>query len=96
MKKLAVCVPTFNRAQLLDRLLNSIPVSEDIMVSICDDGSKDNTLEIVQKHKSRISINYVYQRNSGRAGALRKSILNADIIITCGLNDFSVSLLSNR
>jgi glycosyltransferase involved in cell wall biosynthesis len=78
MKKLAVCVPTFNRAQLLDRLLNSIPVSEDIMVSICDDGSKDNTLEIVQKHKSRISINYVYQRNSGRAGALRKSILNAE------------------
>ena len=61
MKKLAVCVPTFNRAELLDRLLNSIPASEEIMVSICDDGSKDNTLEIVQKHQSRISINYVYQ-----------------------------------
>ena len=77
MKKLAICVPTYNRSKLLDRLLKSIPATNDIMVSICDDGSKDNTYQVVKSHQSRISINYVYQQNRGRAAALRKSILNS-------------------
>ena len=77
MKKLAICVPTYNRSKLLDRLLKSIPTINEIMVSICDDGSKDNTYQVVKSHQSRISINYVYQQNRGRAAALRKSILNS-------------------
>ena len=77
MKKLAICVPTYNRSKLLDRLLKSIPTINEIMVSICDDGSKDNTYQVVKNHQSRISINYVYQQNRGRAAALRKSILNS-------------------
>ena len=62
MKKLAICVPTYNRSKLLDRLLKSIPEIKDIEVSICDDGSNDDTYQIV-KHQSRISINYIYQQN---------------------------------
>ena len=45
MKKLSICIPTYNRSKLLDRLLNSIPSSNDIMVSICDDGSMNDTYE---------------------------------------------------
>ena len=78
MKKLAICIPTYNRSKLLDRLLRSIPEIEDIMVSICDDGSNDNTLQVVKQHQSRITINYIHQQNSGRASALRKSILNSE------------------
>lgn len=78
MKKLAICVPTYNRSELLDRLLKSIPVMEDIVISICDDGSTDNTYQVVQNHQSRVLINYVYQKNRGRAAALRKSILNSE------------------
>ncbi len=77
MKKLAICVPTYNRSELLDRLFKSIPSIEEIVVSICDDGSKDNTHEIIKKHQSRVSINYIYQENKGRASALRTSILNS-------------------
>ena len=67
MKKLAICIPTYNRAKLLDRLLKSIPSLSSIVVSICDDGSKDNTLKVINRHKSRISIRYIYQKNEGRA-----------------------------
>ena len=63
MKKLAICVPTFNRSNLLNRLLKSIPSSSDIIVSICDDGSDDNTHQIVENHKSRFSIKYMFQKN---------------------------------
>tara|TARA_A100001015_G_C15038816_1_gene738137 strand:+ start:1001 stop:1867 length:867 start_codon:yes stop_codon:yes gene_type:complete len=76
MKKLAICIPTYNRDKLLDRLLKSIPKFNDIVVSICDDGSKDNTNQIIKNHQNRLSINYIYQQNRGRASALRKSILN--------------------
>lgn len=76
MKKLVICVPTYNRSKLLDRLLKSIPSIDDIVVSVCDDGSKDDTYEIIKKHQSRISIIYTYQQNRGRAAALRKSIIN--------------------
>ena len=90
MKKLSICIPTYNRSKLLDRLLNSIPSSNDIMVSICDDGSIDDTYEIVKNHQSRISITYVYQENRGRAAALRKSILNsnAEFVVMVDSDDY--------
>ncbi len=78
MKKLGICIPTFNRAKLLDRLLKSIPQLNDIVISICDDGSKDDTYKIIETHQDRIDIIYNYQHNRGRASALRKSILNCD------------------
>lgn len=78
MKKLGICIPTYNRAKLLDRLLESITYTKDIIVSICDDGSKDDTYKIIKRHQTRISIIYNYQENSGRASALRKSILNCE------------------
>ena len=90
MKKLAICIPTYNRAKLLDRLLKSIPPSPNIVVSVCDDGSSDNTLKVLNKHKSRFSIKYIYQKNEGRASALRKSILNvkAEFMLIMGSDDY--------
>jgi glycosyltransferase involved in cell wall biosynthesis len=90
MKKLAICIPTYNRAKLLDRLLRSIPSLSDIVISICDDGSTDNTFEIIKKHKSRFSIRYIYQKNEGRASALRSSICNvkAQFMLIMGSDDY--------
>ena len=77
MKKLAICIPTYNRSKLLNRLLKSISSNDDVVVSICDDGSTDDTYKIFRNHQSRLSINYIYQKNRGRAAALRKSVLNS-------------------
>jgi glycosyltransferase involved in cell wall biosynthesis len=90
MKKLAICIPTYNRAKLLNRLLKSIPALPNIIVSICDDGSNDNTFEVIKNHKSRFSIRYIYQENEGRASALRKSILNvsAEFMLIMGSDDY--------
>ena len=55
-----------------------ITYTKDIIVSICDDGSKDDTYKIIKRHQTRISIIYNYQENRGRASALRKSILNCN------------------
>ena len=89
MKKLAICIPTYNRSKLLDRLLRSIPSSSKIVVSICDDGSDDETFKIINNHRKRLSIKYSYQ-NQGRASALRKSILNvkAQFMLMMGDDDY--------
>jgi glycosyltransferase involved in cell wall biosynthesis len=75
---ISIVIPTFNRAQLLDGVLSSIPKNDEIEVVIVDDGSTDGTYDIIhKKHNSRLDINYIYQHNQGRAHALNKAILKA-------------------
>jgi glycosyltransferase involved in cell wall biosynthesis len=74
---LSICIATFNRSIKINRLLDSIPTLESLEVSICDDGSTDDTLEIINNHKSRLNIKYIFQQNRGRAHALRNAIINS-------------------
>ncbi|HEY9078879.1 glycosyltransferase family 2 protein [Magnetovibrio sp.] len=51
-KKLAIAVPTYNRADILDFFLQTyVPVvrEHDIAIYISNNGSSDNTLEVVEK-----------------------------------------------
>ncbi|MFM6151748.1 MAG: glycosyltransferase family 2 protein, partial [Sphaerospermopsis kisseleviana] len=73
MPKVSVCIPTYNRANLLPYAVNSVlsQTYTDFELIICDDGSKDNTAEIVsQWHDSRIR--YIRQPvNGGRSLNMR-------------------------
>lgn len=74
---LTICIPTYNRAKEIILLLDSIPKNNHIELVICDDGSTDNTKEIVFKYIDKLNINYIYQQNAGRSVALKKAIENA-------------------
>ena len=73
MKTLTVFTPAYNRAHLLPRLYESLcrQTSDDFEWLVIDDGSSDNTKELVtqwiQEHK--IAIRYIYQENEGMHGA---------------------------
>ncbi len=73
MKTLTIFTPTFNRADLLPRLYESLcnQSDKDFCWLIIDDGSKDNTLEIVKFwiNENKIQIQYIYQENQGMHGA---------------------------
>lgn len=71
---LSICVPTFNRARELARFFNSVPSSSLTEIVICDDGSNDNTKEIVERYAGILNIKYLFQENSGRANALYNAI----------------------
>jgi len=67
----SVIIPTFNRSEEIKELLNSlskqtIPVSE-FEVLVVDDGSQDNTAELVEsfKDKTTLNINYIQQDHKG-------------------------------
>lgn len=70
---LSICIPTYNRAQLLKRCVNSILASnnEKIEIIISDNASTDNTSEILASFQDeRIK----YHRNETNIGGPRNSI----------------------
>lgn len=74
MTFLSICVPTYNRAEELNKLFNSSLGQEGVEFVICDDGSFDNTKEIVESYSRILNIKYFYQENKGRAHALNFAI----------------------
>lgn len=69
MKTLTVFTPTYNRAYCLHQLYESLcrQTSKDFEWLVIDDGSSDNTKEIVAgwKIENKIGINYFYKENGG-------------------------------
>lgn len=76
---LSICVPTYNRSNELKKFFSSITLeySDLIEVVICDDGSTDDTKELVEGFADSFKIKYIYQENQGRSTALKNSILNS-------------------
>ena len=73
MKTLTVFTPTYNRAYTLHKCYESLKrqTSNDFVWLIIDDGSSDNTKEIVDKwiRENKVEIRYHYQKNQGMHGA---------------------------
>ena len=87
INSLTFCVPTYNRANFLKELINSIISADkrlhniDFNILICDDGSTDNTKLIVdslKQNKFSTKIQYFFQQNQGRAISLINLILNTN------------------
>lgn len=79
--KITVFTPTYNRAYCLIKLYESLLKQKytNFEWIIVDDGSIDNTKEIVNSwiNESKIDIKYIYQANSGKQMAYNKGIQNA-------------------
>jgi glycosyltransferase involved in cell wall biosynthesis len=64
---LSICIPTYNRAEYLDKCIASIVSqkefnSEDVELVISDNASDDNTEEVVKKYKNQYK-NIFYSKN---------------------------------
>lgn len=73
MKKLTIFTPTYNRAYCLHHCYESLKnqTCKDFIWLIIDDGSSDNTQELVQEwlEENEIEIQYYWQENQGMHGA---------------------------
>jgi validoxylamine A glucosyltransferase len=76
--KVSVIIPTYNRAQLLHRNLQCLteqhfsPAAFEVVV--CDDGSSDETAEVVASFRDRLRLRYHFQPDLGfRLSAARNA-----------------------
>ena len=70
MPKVSVIIPTYNRAHLVMRAIDSVLTSTytNIDIIVVDDGSVDDTKDLINsRYGDRIS--YIYQTNKGAAAA---------------------------
>ena len=74
MPKVSVIIPTYNRASLLPRALESVlrQTFRDSEVIVVDDGSTDHTQTVMRRFDGKVK--YVRQNNQGSAAARNRGI----------------------
>ena len=82
MEFLTIITPTYNRSDLLINLYNSLvnQTNNNFIWLVIDDGSTDDTKEIVEKLKkeNKIKIKYLLKENGGKHTALNLAFKNLE------------------
>ncbi len=94
--KISVLTATYNRGELLDKLYNSLVQNAkdgiDIEWLVMDDGSTDNTKQIIEDFigEGKIEIKYDTQENQGKMVAINNLVQQAigDLIVECDSDDY--------
>ena len=97
--KLSILTATYNRANFLPKLYESIKENLKYNITpewiIIDDGSIDDTKNIVQsfKDENKVIIKYLYQKNSGKMAAINEAVKMAtgDLMVDCDSDDYFVN-----
>lgn len=81
-KALTIFTPTYNRAYILPQLYNSLKKQtiKDFEWLVVDDGSSDNTEELVNAwiKENLVHIRYIKQKNGGKMKAHNTGVLNTE------------------
>lgn len=91
---MTIFTPTYNRAHLLERLYKNLCEQEyqNFEWLIIDDGSTDNTREIIENYKreGKLNIQYFYKENGGKHTAINFGLEKAqsDIFFLLDSDDF--------
>lgn len=93
--KLSILTATYNRANYLPKLYESIKENLKYNITpewiIVDDGSTDDTKNVVQSFidENKVIIKYLYQKNSGKMSAINEAVKMAtgDLIVDCDSDD---------
>ena len=95
MVQLTVFTPTYNRSGLLSRCFESMKrqTSKEFIWMIIDDGSTDNTFEIVKKWMNQpldFQMEYYYKENGGLHTAYNEAIshIETELCVCIDSDDF--------
>ena len=97
MTELTIFTPTYNRAHLLPNLYKSLcnQTTKNFIWLIIDDGSTDKTKNLIQSwiNDAIISIQYLYQNNSGKHIAHNKAVnmCSTDLFVCVDSDDILTS-----
>ena len=94
--KFSIVIPTYNRVAFLPKAIESVLAQTytDWELIIVDDGSTDNTREVVSQYNDE-RVTYIYQQNAERSVARNNGINHAKGDYVCFLDSDNV-MLPNR
>lgn len=71
MPYFSIIIPSYNRVHIIERAIQGVfeQTFRDFEIVIVDDGSTDNTKEILQEYTGDTRIKYIYQNNAGVCSA---------------------------
>ncbi|CCK80302.1 glycosyltransferase [Desulfobacula toluolica] len=104
--KVSIIIPTYNYGDFLSASIDSVlkQTYQNMEIIVIDDGSTDNTRQIVDSYKDQIK--YIYQENSGLSTARNTGIkhatgeymlfLDADDLLGVNLIQSQVEYLTNN
>jgi len=88
MRQFSILTPTYNRAKYLPRIYDCLCQQDvDLEWVIVDDGSTDNTREVVSGFGKSFEIKYAYQEHAGKPTAHNRYMQMADSLISKMLDD---------
>ena len=75
----SIIVPAYNEGKVIGNCIGSILASNyrNLEIILVDDGSKDNTLEVMQRFKSSKRVQVYTKPNGGKASALNEGYLRS-------------------
>ncbi len=92
---ISVIIPTYNRSEILKECLSALAIQDfpygGFEIIVVNDGSRDNTAEVVQQARSRFDIRYLHQENSGPAVARNNGVQHARAEIVLIMNDDAIA-----
>lgn len=95
--KLSILTATYNRVKYLSNMYKSIldnTETSNLKAEwiIINDGSTDNTEEVIEKFvlENRIEIKYIFQENSGKMAAINRGMeeVTGELVVDCDSDDF--------
>ncbi|SDS79327.1 Glycosyltransferase involved in cell wall bisynthesis [Gillisia sp. Hel1_33_143] len=94
---ISIIIPTFNRSNTIRRAIESVlnQTSSIWELIIVDDGSIDNTREVIESYIRNPKVSYFYQKNKGTSAARNFGALQAkgEFLIFLDSDDFVFSEL---
>lgn len=78
---ITIFTPTYNRGYIIEKLYQSLcnQTSNDFEWLVIDDGSTDNTQDLIQRFisENKINIRYIYKENGGKHTAINLGVKKA-------------------
>jgi glycosyltransferase involved in cell wall biosynthesis len=91
MPKVSIIIPTYNCSQYIGQAIDSVlkQTYKDWEIIAVDDGSTDNTYQVIKPYEKDGLVKYIFQENKGLPGARNTGTLkaNGDFIVVLDADD---------